>query len=169
MNIISLRNFYLKICSLVISIYRGLLVGWFTLKWLNLQWNYSLIWLKRRPVTSKSASSNLVFSDFFKIKKMILLFNTKIPEKKKINIGLTYIYGLGPTKIKIILKKLGYANTLKVCELSEFQKKKIYKIIDELNYSITVNLKKLNNKYLSKLLEIRKYKHLKKHFKTKKI
>jgi len=99
---------------------------------------------------------------------MILLFNTKIPKKKKINIGLTYIYGLGPTKIKIILKKLGFANTLKVCELSEFQKKKIYKIIDELNYSITVNLKKLNNKYLSKLLEIRKYKHLKKHFKTKK-
>lgn len=99
---------------------------------------------------------------------MILLFNTKIPDNKKVNIGLTYIYGLGSTKTKSILKKLGFAKTLKMLELSEFQKKDIYQLVSKLNYSITINLKKLNKKYLSKLLEIRKYKNIKKHFKTKK-
>lgn len=99
---------------------------------------------------------------------MILLFNTKIPDNKKVNVGLTYIYGLGSTKTKSILKKLGFAKTLKMLELSEFQKKDIYQLVGKLNYSITINLKKLNKKYLSKLLEIRKYKNIKKHFKTKK-
>lgn len=99
---------------------------------------------------------------------MILLFNTKIPDNKKVNVGLTYIYGLGSTKTRSILKKLGFAKTLKMLELSEFQKKDIYQLVGKLNYSITINLKKLNKKYLSKLLEIRKYKNIKKHFKTKK-
>jgi len=75
---------------------------------------------------------------------------------------------LGTTKTKSILKKLGFAKTLKIFELSEFQKKDIYQLVSKLNYSITINLKKLNKKYLSKLLEIRKYKNIKKHFKTKK-
>ena len=99
---------------------------------------------------------------------MIILFNTKIPKNKKINIGLTYIYGLGPTKTQFILKKLGFAKTFKILKLSEFQKKKLVKLIDKLKYSLTVNLKKINEKYLSKLLEIRKYKNIKRHFKTKK-
>jgi small subunit ribosomal protein S13 len=100
---------------------------------------------------------------------MILLFNTKIPNKKKINIGLSFIFGLGSTKITLILKKLGFAKSLNILKLTNYQKSKLFVVVKQLNYSINIDLKKQKTKYLTQLIQIRKYKNIKKHFNLKKI
>lgn len=98
---------------------------------------------------------------------MILLLNTKIPDDKNIIVGLTFVYGLGQTKIKYLLKRIGFSKTLKVSELSDFQVAELQKLVKKLDFKINVDLKKSQTKFMSKLSEIRKYKNVKKYLKAK--
>lgn len=99
---------------------------------------------------------------------MILLFNIKIPKNKKIKAGLMFIFGLGSNKTTIILKKIGFAKSLCIKKLTNDQVDKLILVIKNLNYLLSFDLKKKNLNYLSQLVQIRKYKTIKKHFKTKK-
>lgn len=98
---------------------------------------------------------------------MIILFNTKIPKNKYIYFGLMFIYGLNQTKIKIILKKAGFAKTFKIFKLSSLKKKKLFLVVQKLKFLINIDLKKLNKNYISRLVDIRKYKNLKNYFQKK--
>jgi small subunit ribosomal protein S13 len=73
-----------------------------------------------------------------------------LPKKKRIEVGLTYIYGIGPSISKRILQKLNIDLDTKTDELSESEINSIRKIIDseykvegELRTEVSMNIKRL--------------------------
>jgi small subunit ribosomal protein S13 len=73
-----------------------------------------------------------------------------LPRDKRIDIGLTHIYGIGHTRSKAILGKAGIALEVRVKDLNEEQVSKISKVIDEqggvegdLRKEIAMNIKRL--------------------------
>jgi small subunit ribosomal protein S13 len=73
-----------------------------------------------------------------------------LPRRKRIEIGLTYIYGIGPTISKRILQKLDIDLDTKTDDLSESEINRIRKVIDseykvegELRTEVSMNIKRL--------------------------
>ena len=54
-----------------------------------------------------------------------------IPAEKRIEVSLTYIYGIGPTKSKNILSKVGINTNIRAGKLSEDELDKIRAIIEK--------------------------------------
>lgn len=78
------------------------------------------------------------------------ILGTTIPDKKNIDISLTYLYGVGVNSAREILKLAGVdpfkkAGTLKPEELNRLKEiiEKSYKIEGELRREITGNIKRL--------------------------
>jgi len=73
-----------------------------------------------------------------------------LPRNKRIEVGLTYIYGIGPSISKRILSKLNIDHSLKTDQLSETEINDIRKVIDnefkvegELRTEVSMNIKRL--------------------------
>jgi len=73
-----------------------------------------------------------------------------LPRRKRVDIGLTYIYGIGRASAKEILKKLNLSPDIKTDDLTDEQVNNIRKIIDseykvegELRTQISMNIKRL--------------------------
>jgi small subunit ribosomal protein S13 len=73
-----------------------------------------------------------------------------LPKRKRIEVGLTYIYGIGPTTSKNILSRLNINPDTKVDQLSDIDVNNIRKIIDsdlkvegELRTQISMSIKRL--------------------------
>jgi len=73
-----------------------------------------------------------------------------LPKRKRIEVGLTYIYGIGPTTSKSILNRLSIDPDTKVDQLSDIDVNNIRKIIDsdlkvegELRTQISMSIKRL--------------------------
>jgi len=73
-----------------------------------------------------------------------------LPRNKRIEIGLTYIYGIGRTSSRRILEKLNIDLDLKTDHLTEDQISNIRKVIDdqykvegELRTQVSMNIKRL--------------------------
>ena len=76
-----------------------------------------------------------------------------IPDNKKINIALTYIYGIGPVSSKLILKSAGIEFDKKSSELTAEEINKIQNIIDK-NFQVGGELKREIQKNIQRLKEI---------------
>ena len=81
---------------------------------------------------------------------MARIAGVDLPREKRIDIGLTHIYGIGQTRSRLILGKAGIAPGVRVKELSEEQVSKISKVIDaeggvegDLRKEIAMNVKRL--------------------------
>jgi len=73
-----------------------------------------------------------------------------LPKRKRIEVGLTYIYGIGPTTSKSILNRLNINPDTQVDQLSDIDVNNIRKIIDsdlkvegELRTQISMSIKRL--------------------------
>jgi len=73
-----------------------------------------------------------------------------LPRRKRIEIGLTYIYGIGPSISKRILQNLNINLDTKTDDLSESDVNRIRKVIDseykvegELRTEVSMNIKRL--------------------------
>jgi len=73
-----------------------------------------------------------------------------IPTQKRVEVGLTSIYGIGPTKAKEICAKLGIPPERRVHQLTDAEVLKIreaidheYKVEGELRRDISMNIKRL--------------------------
>jgi small subunit ribosomal protein S13 len=73
-----------------------------------------------------------------------------LPRNKRVEIGLTYIYGIGPTRSKLILSEAGISADVRVKDLSEEEVSRISKVIDaaggvegDLRQEISINIKRL--------------------------
>ncbi len=83
---------------------------------------------------------------------MARIIGVNIPDEKRINIGLTYIYGIGPTLAKKILESSNIPVNKKVKDLTkeeintikEFIEKN-YKVEGDLRRDIMVNIKRLKD------------------------
>ena len=81
---------------------------------------------------------------------MARIAGVNIPDHKRIDIGLTYIYGIGRTRATKILEKANVEAAMKVGDLSEEQGTAIRQIIQDegriegdLRKEIQINIKRL--------------------------
>ena len=81
---------------------------------------------------------------------MARIAGVDLPKRKRIEVGLTYIYGIGPTTSKSILNRLNIDPDTKVDQLSDIDVNNIRKIIDsdlkvegELRTQISMSIKRL--------------------------
>jgi small subunit ribosomal protein S13 len=63
---------------------------------------------------------------------MLRLVGIDLPENKRVEIALTYVYGIGPKISKTILEKAGINPDLRAKELSAADVAKLQKIIEEI-------------------------------------
>ncbi|OEU67652.1 MAG: 30S ribosomal protein S13 [Desulfobacterales bacterium PC51MH44] len=81
---------------------------------------------------------------------MARIAGVDLPRRKRIEVGLTYIYGIGPSISKRILQKLNIEPDTKTDDLSESEVSSIRKVIDseykvegELRTEVSINIKRL--------------------------
>ena len=81
---------------------------------------------------------------------MARIAGVDLPREKRIDIGLTHIYGIGHTRSRLILTKAGIDPDLPVKKLTEEQVSQISRVIDaeggvegELRKEVAMNIKRL--------------------------
>ena len=81
---------------------------------------------------------------------MARIAGVDLPVTKRIEIGLTYIYGIGRSRSNVILKEAGVSPDIRIKNLSEDDVKKISRVIEEqggvegdLRKDISMNIKRL--------------------------
>ena len=81
---------------------------------------------------------------------MARIAGVDLPANKRLEIGLTYIYGIGRTRAKDILEKAGVVEGIKVKDLSEDEVLKIQRILQDegrvegdLRKEVAMNIKRL--------------------------
>ncbi len=81
---------------------------------------------------------------------MARIAGVNIPTQKRVEVALTYIYGIGPTKAKEICTKVGIPEARRVSELTEQEVIRIRETIDreyqvegDLRREVAMNIKRL--------------------------
>lgn len=81
---------------------------------------------------------------------MARISGVDVPRNKTVEIGLTYIFGIGLTSSKKILSRVGIAGTTRVRDLTEDQVSRIRTIVDaefttegDLRREVQLNIKRL--------------------------
>ncbi len=81
---------------------------------------------------------------------MARIAGVNIPTQKRVEVGLTYIYGIGATTAKQICDKLGFAAERRVHQLTDEEVLRIRELIDreytvegDLRRDVAMNIKRL--------------------------
>ena len=81
---------------------------------------------------------------------MARIAGVDLPKNKPVEVGLTYIYGIGRSTSKAILQKAGVGNSKRVAELNDEEVAKIrsiiqsdYKVEGALRSEVQLNIKRL--------------------------
>ncbi len=90
---------------------------------------------------------------------MARIAGVDLPKEKKIEIGLTYIYGIGPSSAKKILAEAGIAPTTKSGNLTESDIVKIRAILDR-DYTVEGDLRRDVTMHIKRLMDIGSYRGL---------
>ena len=84
---------------------------------------------------------------------MARIAGVDLPRDKRIDIGLTYIYGIGRPTANVILEKAGIDPSIRVKDLSEEDAGKIRRIIEE-EYNVEGDLRREISLNIKRLMEI---------------
>ena len=87
---------------------------------------------------------------------MARIAGVDLPRQKRVEIALTYIYGIGVSRSKKILGKAGIEPSVRVKDLSEEEASRIAKIIDA-EGSVEGDLRKDMSMNIKRLMEIGSY------------
>ena len=87
---------------------------------------------------------------------MARIAGVDLPRDKRVEIGLTYIYGIGRTSAKNILEKAGVNPDTRVKDLTEEEAGKIRRIIDN-DYMVEGDLRRETYMNIKRLMEIGSY------------
>ncbi len=90
---------------------------------------------------------------------MARIAGVDLPKDKKIEIGLTYIYGIGPASAKKILAEAGVDPNTKDANLTESDIVKIRSIIDR-DYTVEGDLRRDVTMHIKRLMDIGSYRGL---------
>jgi small subunit ribosomal protein S13 len=81
---------------------------------------------------------------------MARISGVDLPRTKRVEIGLTYIFGIGRTRSNLILKEAGVSPDVRVKDLSEDDVRKITRVIEDqggvegdLRKDVSMNIKRL--------------------------
>ena len=103
-----------------------------------------------------SISPRQVTEDRRRRKHMARIAGVDLPRDKRVEIGLTYIYGIGNTSAKEILAEAGVNPDTRVKDLTEDEAGKIRKII-EAKYLVEGDLRREVSMNIKRLMEIGSY------------
>ena len=78
-----------------------------------------------------------------------------LPDEKRVDIGLTYLYGIGRNNVKQVLKKAEVDSATRIKSLSEDEQKRIQKVLE--TYKIEGDLKVEVQGNIKRLREISSY------------
>ena len=84
---------------------------------------------------------------------MVRISGVDLPRSKRVDIGLTYIFGIGNTSSKTILLKTNILPSTRCSDLTDEQVLKLRSEIDE-NYQTEGNLRRLYSLNIKRLTEI---------------
>ena len=87
---------------------------------------------------------------------MARIAGVDLPKDKRIEIGLTYVYGIGRTSATKILEETGINPDTRVKDLTEEEEAKLREIIDE-KYIVEGDLRRANALDIKRLIEIGSY------------
>lgn len=87
---------------------------------------------------------------------MARIAGVDLPRDKRVEIGLTYVYGIGLPTSKLILDKAGINPDTRVKDLSEDEVRKITNIINE-EYVVEGDLRREVSLNIKRLMEIGSY------------
>ncbi len=90
---------------------------------------------------------------------MARIAGVDLPKDKKIEIGLTYIYGIGPSSAKKILAEAGIDPTTKSGNITESDIVKIRAILDR-DYTVEGDLRRDVTMHIKRLMDIGSYRGL---------
>ncbi len=90
---------------------------------------------------------------------MARIAGVDLPKDKKIEIALTYIYGIGPSSAKKILGEAGVDPTIKSSNLTESDIVKIRGILDR-DYTVEGDLRRDITMHIKRLMDIGSYRGL---------
>jgi small subunit ribosomal protein S13 len=90
---------------------------------------------------------------------MARIAGVDLPPNKRIEIGLTYIYGIGRSQANNILKSAGVSVDTKVRELNDDEVNKIRKVIEE-QHRVEGDLRKEVSFNIKRLMEVGSYRGL---------
>jgi len=77
------------------------------------------------------------------------ILGINLPDEKRVDIGLTYLYGIGRNNVDLVLKKAEIDGSKRIKSLSEDEQKRIqkvletYKIEGDLRVEVSGNIKRL--------------------------
>ena len=90
---------------------------------------------------------------------MARIAGVNIPREKRVEIGLTYIYGIGQPTARAIAVALGLSPDTKVRDLTEEEVTKLREHIDQ-NYQVEGDLRRERTQAIKRLSEIGAYRGL---------
>ncbi|MBC8348550.1 MAG: 30S ribosomal protein S13 [Verrucomicrobia bacterium] len=91
---------------------------------------------------------------------MARLLGVDIPNRKKIEYSLRYVYGIGPTRSRSVLEEAQIDPNLRTQDLSEQDLSKIMNVILERKYLVEGDLRRDVTANLKRLQSIRSYRGL---------
>ena len=87
---------------------------------------------------------------------MARIAGVDLPKDKRVEIGLTYVYGIGRTSAKKILEETGVNPDTRVKDLTEAEEAKLREYIDK-GYVVEGDLRRQNALDIKRLMEIGSY------------
>jgi small subunit ribosomal protein S13 len=77
-----------------------------------------------------------------------------LPREKRIEIALTYIYGIGPTTAKKLIERTGISADLRVKSMTEDDEKRLRDAIDALQLRVEGDLRREVQSNIKRLMDI---------------
>ena len=90
---------------------------------------------------------------------MARIAGVELPIGKRVDVGLTYIFGIGPARARDILRKVGVAFDTRVKDLQEDEVVKLRETIDQ-DYEVEGDLRKEVSMSVKRLMDIGTYRGL---------
>ena len=90
---------------------------------------------------------------------MARILGVDLPRDKRVETGLTYIYGIGPTKSKEIIAGTGIDPNIRVNDLTDGQVTQLREYIDQ-NLQVEGDLRRETSQNIKRLMEIGCYRGL---------
>jgi small subunit ribosomal protein S13 len=90
---------------------------------------------------------------------MARIAGVNLPNQKRLEIGLTYIYGIGPATSRKVLAELGLSPDTKVKDLTDEETTRLQRFIDS-NLQVEGDLRRERSQAIKRLQEIGSYRGL---------
>lgn len=87
---------------------------------------------------------------------MARISGVDLPNEKRLDVALTYIYGIGRTNVQNLLKDVGLPSERRVNTLTDEEVNKISKIIEK-GYMVEGDLRRKVQDNIKRLIDIRSY------------